>query len=249
MKKIVMLIVSCLFLSLSLPSILSASESETQECTKVVTEIADFILKNVDKPLIHLGDEEKNKYYKLYKSLSKCEEKFLKANKVPYSRWHWFNLKILGVSKNPLDKVKPEKFAIIFFNDYKDYAAVLKKIYENSIDILVFWESSYGGPAINIGKLLKKLDKEKNKLFCYLRGAVISCPSFHLEKNFWPEIKKEYQEATSKKFSEPSNNEILYEVVRKLVPWMEKEFGPKGRGIIPSVLEKREVNLNQAETQ
>lgn len=253
-------------------------EISLEDCTAAVEETADLILKNIDKPFRYLSEEDKNRYYALYKKVENCRKKYLEANKIVFRKKDWYEGKILRFyPKTPLEKANPNKFTLLFLDNNENEVAVLKKIYGDGLGFLMFHEMYvYQSGKSNRDKIIKILDREEKQPFCYVEGFLgnmkIVCPLYHLEKCLLPLIIKDYEDNTSKEavvyslddettllhflknsqghllrlFDEESNKKVtidrrvlLYENVRNLIIWLEKEFGPKGRNLIPSVLEKK----------
>jgi len=60
----------------------------------------------------------------------------------------------------------------------------------------------------------------------------VTCYPFHLEKEFRDEVVKN----CGVKYLNPLSLKASYEFNRLLILWLEKEFGPEGRELIPSVM-------------
>ncbi|QER42725.1 hypothetical protein F1847_08205 [Thermodesulfobacterium sp. TA1] len=239
-------------------------EISLEDCTAAVGGTADLILKNIDKPFKYLSEEDKNLYYTLYKKVENCRNKYLEANKIVFRKKDWYEGKIFRIyPKTPLEKANPNKFTLLFLDGNVKEVAVLKRIYGDGLGFLMFHEMYvYQSGKSNRDKIIKILDREEKQPFCYVEGFTgymkIVCPPYHLEKNFSSLIIKDYKENTSKEeivsslenmtgfLNEELNQKVaidyrvlLYENIRNLIIWIEKEFGPKGRNLIPSVLEKK----------
>lgn len=215
MRRLVVFLMLFVFLAFSSQSYAFfgfGNEKKIQECKVIVEKMADFIVKNLDKPYNSLSDEEKKKYQSLYGQLVRCRKNAAKAYNVIYT-------------KNPVSELKGDRFAVVFFISQSYYAPVLKQIYGGSIETGVFNRTFR--KVSDEEKLLRELDKETEKKFCYVTGAKISCPAFHLEKDFWNEIAGNSRGVTF--------NVLFYEVMRKIIPWLNKEFGPDARGLLPVI--------------
>jgi len=79
---------------------------------------------------------------------------------------------------------------------------------------------------------------------------VISCPSFHLERSlFGKEMVEDCQKSGGSNCSPVQVPVWSYEKLRRMLFWLEKEFGPKGRNLIPAIIEKYQTRTAEAINQ
>jgi len=227
MRKIIVTLLCLLFLTVSL-----SLAGTLEEAEKALDEYINFIITNIDKSYNTLSEEEKQKIRELFPQINRKSRELCKEYKIPHSTLDWLTL--TGVPDNPLVKVKPNRFTIVTDNCF--HSVILKKVYGDSVDVMTYYFPTRMAP---FNKIEKKARNEKEKYFCYVTFGAISCPIFYLEKELMP--KSEIIKCPDRKLTPdcyvPSYL-ASYEMYRRLLIWLEKEFGPKGRGLIPAVIEK-----------
>jgi len=245
MKKVVILYSLFLFLLTFLvsPSLAEVfddfnNQDVLTDAEKALDEYVSFIVKNVNRPYYLLSEEEKERLTVLYRKIMERRKELYEVHKIPYSTFDW--LTPTGVPSNPVVKVKPEKFTLIETTSHVG-SLVLKKIYGDSISVMVYYFplKKMASPK----EIEEKAEKEKDKYFCLfnLMSDVISCPSFHLERSlFGKEMVEDCWKSGGSNCSPVQVPVWSYEKLRRMLFWLEKEFGPKGRNLVPSVLESRD---------
>jgi len=225
-----------IFLILPLPAF--SKKVDEKACLEAFNGLTEIIAKNLNKSYKELTEKEQKNFRKYLDYLvfhRKRVDFILDRMDIPHSRFDWWCT--WRVARDPLCKIKKDRFTLILFPGDRLKAPIIKKIYGNSIDVKVFWSTD--APGMNINKILKKLEKERKKQFCYLwyesgrdiydtGRHIISCPSFHLEKDFVPIVENNCKKVVSGK-----GYCGYYEFVRNIILWMNKEFGR--RGIIPNI--------------
>lgn len=202
---------------------------DEKACLEAFNGLVKIIVKNLDKSYGELTKKEQEnfkKYYDYFLHHWKCANFILDRMNIPHSRFDWWCT--WRVARDPLCKIKKNRFTFILFPGDGLEASIIRKIYGNSLDVKVFW--TVYAPGINPDKILKKLEKERKKKFCYawsdIDRHIVSCPSFHLEKDFLPIAESNCEMVNGKTCCR------FYEFVRNVILWMNKEFGKKGRNII-----------------
>jgi len=206
---------------------------DEKACLEAFNGLVKIIVKNLDKSY---GELTKKEQENLRKYCNYFDEKhidfILDRMNIPHSRFDWWCT--WRVARDPLCKIKKDRFTLILFPEGRFEAPIIKKIYGNSLDVKVFWSTD--APGMNINKILKKLEKERKKQFCYIwydigyntDRHIVSCPPFHLEKDFLPIVEDNCERVVNGK-----NYCRFYEFIRNVILWMNKEFGR--RGIIPNI--------------
>jgi len=203
---------------------------DEKACLEAFNGLAEIIAKNLDKSYGELTKKEQEdfrKYYDCFAYHWRCIDFILDRMNIPHSRFDWWCT--WRVARDPLCKIKKNRFALILFPGDRPEGSVIKKIYGNSLDVKIFW--TVRAPGIDPDKILKKLEKERKKKFCYVwfdvNRHIVSCPPFHLEKDFLPIVENNCEKVVNGKICCE-----FYEFVRNVILWMNKEFGKNGRNII-----------------
>jgi len=241
MKRLAAFLMLFIFLVLSSQSYAFfgfGNKANIQQCQKALDAYVDFLRQNIHRKASDLTEKDWKKIKELNSQAFACKEKIREAAGISRVR-----SVIRGVGTH-LDKIKPGRFAFIFYFPTTP-AFVIKKLYDDKVDVFWFDVSRAGG--ISREKLEKQAEKEKNKKFCIVSpfDLRVTCYPFHLEKEFRDEVVKN----CGVKYLNPFSLKASYEFNRLLILWLEKEFGPKGRGLIPSVTEKGRVKAMPVETK
>ena len=227
MKRVIAFLVLFIFFVFSSQSYALfgfGNKANLQECQKALDDYVSFLYQNIHRKASDLTEEDWKKIKELSSQAFACKERIREAVGIPRV---WSVIRGIGTH---LDKVKPDKFAFIFYLPTTS-TFFIKKLYGDEVDVFWFDVSRAGG--ISREKLEKQAEKEKDKRFCIVSPFEmrVTCYPFHLEKNFIDEVKKN----CNVKYLNPFSLKASYEFNRLLFLWLEKEFGSKGRGLLPAV--------------
>ena len=221
---------SLVMILLIFPLPVFSKKVDEKACLEAFNGLVEIITQNLDKSYRELPEKEQRNFEKYYDYLAYHRKRIdfiLDRMNIPHSRFDWWCT--WRVARDPLCKIRKDRFAFILFPGSEFKASIMKRIYGDSLDVKVFW--SIDAPGMNIHKILKKLEKERRKRFCYVWADIdrhiVSCPSFHLEKDFRPIV-----EASCERVASGKNCCRFYEFMRNVILWMNREFGKKGRNII-----------------